>query len=166
MEEFYSAIKTLAGIAILYFFCDMLVTSEKYKPYINLILGLAMISTVIKPVSALFKSETELFFGANIPSPSTDYRDAVERILSEHAGLSLDEYVCNILSDNFPQYSLTVRTYKHDSGTYRIYVAVKNSLTQAELAAVKNVICSKTGISADYVNIYLQDRKEKEASYE
>lgn len=159
MEVFYSAICSLIGIAILYFLSDILVTSEKYKPYTGLILGLAVAVTVAKPISALLNREGAFSFEIS-PSQSTDasYRDTVENIWQGLSENSFENRIRGLLKEKLPDSAFAVRIYKHEANTYRIYIDIKNNLPQARLDEIKAYICSETGISADYVNIYLQGK--------
>lgn len=159
MELFYSAIRSLIGIAILYFLSDMLVTSEKYKPYVGLILGLAIAVTMAKPISVLLNRDWAFSFDVSSSSATdTSYRDTIEHIWQERSEASLNSQLHDLLKKKLPENSFTVRTYKHNANTYRIYIDIKSSLPQAQLDEIKAYICSETGISADYVNIYLQDK--------
>ena len=162
MDTFYSAIKALTGIAVLYFLCDALISSEKFKPYVRLVLGLAVVLTLAKPITALLKTEPDIMFNIDIPSENDSLRDDIENIWRGHSSGSLRTFVGDILYESFPSYKFTVRTYRHESGLYRIYVTVYDNIPQSDIRDVKNLICAKTGISADYVNIYLQNPQTKE----
>ena len=162
MDTFYSAIKILIGIAILYFICDTLIISEKFKSYANLILGLAVAVTLIEPIGKLINSDWNISFNVSDTGYSDDYRENVENIWNGYSSDSLQKYVKNILQDNYGQYTFTVRTYKQENKTYRIYLTSYDSISDAEATGIKKLICDKTGISTDYVNIYLQNPQIKE----
>ena len=157
MDTFYSAIKILTGIAILCFLCDMLITSEKFKPYVHLILGLAIVAALAEPTAKLINSDWSVSFEINDTNTDNSYREKVEQIWNGYSASSLEKYVQSILNDEFGKYSFTVRTYRHENNVYRIYVTFNDHINDVDADAAKKLICAKTGISADYVNIYLQN---------
>lgn len=166
MESFYSSIKILLGIAVLYFLCDTLVTSHKFKPYVQLILGLGVAVTLINPIGNLLKSDWNIDFNVNKPISDNSYRENVENIWQGYSSDSLQKYIKYVLANEFEQYTFTVRTYREKNNVYRVYITVNGQMSTVNVEAMKKLISDKTGISSDYVNIYLQNQQIKEDTHD
>ena len=149
MESFYSSIKILLGIAVLYFLCDTLVTSHKFKPYVQLILGLGVAVTLINPIGNLLKSDWNIDFNVNKPISDNSYRENVENIWQGYSSDSLQKYIKDVLANEFDQYTFTVRTYREKNNVYRVYITVNGQMSTVNVEAIKKLISDKTGISSD-----------------
>lgn len=153
MENFSAAIKILIGIAVLYFICDALLPSGKFKPYVQLILGLCVLITVIEPIYTLIKADFNIDYDIQPSEPGYDYRDDLQQTWNDY---TLQKLINNVLRETYSQYTFTVRTHK-DKTTYRIYLTAYDDLSAEEIYDIKKLISNETGISSDYVNIYLQN---------
>ncbi len=150
------AVKMLSALAIMYFVSDTL-TSEKYRPYINIVLGVAVILAVLSPISALLKSEWVPSFSPSAPDSSYDHNGTVNGIWQEQYIKSLKTDTENILAEHFPQYKFTVRIQAPD-GNYIIYITATAELENEKYFPIRELISQKTGISKDNVNIILQNK--------
>ncbi len=148
-------IHTLTGIAILYFITGTL-CSEKYRPFADIVLGVAVVLTVISPFAKILNAEWTPEY--TVPTPdNSDLSDTIKDIWYSQSSPSLKRQAEKVLNENYPQYSFTVRIQKL-SGEYRIYISTNDTVKNEDISEIRNLISQKTGILSDYVNIYLQNK--------
>lgn len=148
-------IKILVGFAIIYMITEALMPSEKFKPYIQLIIGLGIVITLTEPVLKIINMDININYN-NSSSTDGTYRDDILEIWKNHteSGIALTSKA--LLKEHFPNERFTVRVIKHENNSFRIYITAYSDLSEELICSIKNIISESLSISAANVNIYLQ----------
>lgn len=158
-------LKILVGFALVYLLCDTLLQTDKFKPYIQLIIGLGIVITLTAPVLKLLNSEFHIDYNTSVEA-TDDYRQTILEIWKKQTSSGIIKTTETILKEEFPEYRFTVRVIKQENEIFRIYITSYSILTDSEIAYVKKIISKNTGISVNNVHIYLQNTQENGESNE
>ncbi|MDR1687700.1 MAG: stage III sporulation protein AF [Clostridiales bacterium] len=92
MDSITGYVKTVAIFLILLSFVRILAPSLKYKPYLDLVMGLILISAVISPLSGILQGQNALLPALKYKINSAEIKNE-EYILDEQNKMILDTYM-------------------------------------------------------------------------
>lgn len=152
-------IKTLVGFAIIYMITEALMPTEKFKPYIQLIIGLGIVITLTGPVLKIINTDININYNKN-PSSDGTYRDDILEIWKNHTESGIISTSKALLAESFPDERFTIRVIKQGNNSFRIYITAYSELSDKQIYDIKNIISENLSISATNVNIYLQKQSQ------
>ena len=153
-QMIYSALSSLICISVLYLIASELIQSDKYKPYVFLVLSTAVVITLIKPLHTIL--DTEFEFTYSNTTNDGNYRDWFENVLIQADTDETVRQVKSIIANTFPNIEFNVRAHRLSESSTRIYVTVYSDIQADVCNDIRKYISHETGISSENVNIYLQ----------
>ncbi len=151
----YPTLSSLICISVLYLIASEFIVSDKYKPYVFLVLSASVVMTVIKPLHTVLNTDFSFSYNES-ESNDSNYRDWFENILIQSDTYEIKQQVINIITDSFPEVEFDVRVHNFSNRSTKIYITVYNNIQNEICYDIRKYISQKTGISLEDVNIYLQ----------